>query len=245
MIKKLLTVFLLVFCLLLPLTVTADFSMSKDAVADLFLKNIGMPEELLATLSSEVKEFIVQDLQSNPDNGDTIEFIDAEPAKLSNTSPKTNDDISFTAAAFKSGNVISVYPIYEFNMLMSVNGNDGFALQFGSALSPYDYTGKVWYRSTPSSSWTAGSNMSGTYMGNRGILYSGTQLGNYSNKYVRGCAVIHASAGAGSSKKLDMKYISNPSGLSISVTFSTTGEPSITVSPTTLVTFHKTILLSY
>lgn len=188
----------------------ATYLTSEDA-----LRAYGMPESEIEALDPDIRDFIAEDLacQGNPDQ---IEYVESNvvdmPVAYVN---QYLSNISFYASAFKTGNTISIYPTYEFTGNKRPRGNDSFCVAIGDAMTPYQYSGKVWYKDEYySNQWLEFGAMNTTNQGFYYGEYSGAQLGNpaWDIKF-KGCASIKAQAGSGSSKQLIMSYMYNPNSV--------------------------------
>lgn len=79
-----------------------------------------MPQDKVDALDYDIKKFIVNDLKNNANLSD-LKYIDVSESLLISESKKIKPlvnqvfyDIKFYVAAFKSGDVIYIYPTYEF-----------------------------------------------------------------------------------------------------------------------------------
>ena len=188
--------------------------------ADAFLKQTGMPQEEISLLDKDVKQYMVNDMK-NAGNKE-FEYVETEAGLMA--MPKggeTLDNISFTASAFKSGSTIYIYPTYEFTNEKKPRGKDSFSFKVGDAIRPYEYGGQTWYKDYTMTNWASGGTMTANNPQLDGAEYSGTQLGSPDLAMkIKGCAYCHATAGAGTDKRIVMGYLYNPNRIGYSISFS-------------------------
>lgn len=193
--------------------------------SDEFLLNIGMNQEEIDRIDSDIREFIVKDLKQNIKSTD-LEFIETKKVLLNEIeSREVLTGIDFYVSSFKSGDIIYIYPTYEFTTPKRPRGADGFAVQLGEAMRGYEYGGKYWYKVNEGDSWISESNnymIANTNL--YGAEYKGRQLGTPDfNIYIKGCAYIHATAGESSDKRINLAYVHNPDKNNFSFSISAGG----------------------
>lgn len=193
--------------------------------ANQFLLNIGMKQEEIDKIDPDIREFIVQDLKQNIKSSD-LKFIETKKVLLNEIESRENlTGIDFYVSSFKSGDIIYIYPTYEFTTPKRPRGSDGFAVQLGDAINAFEYGGKVWNKVNDNDSWTSESYHNMVASTNLyGAEYKGTQLGTPDfDIYIKGCSYIHARAGSGSDKRINMAYVHNPNRSNFSFSISAWG----------------------
>lgn len=239
--------FLLVFCVFLtPIPVSAADLTAKLVSNDEILTLAGMPQSEINAIDTDIKTFIVDDLRKSGELSD-IAYLSTKEIKM--PTPRVNQvlsGITFKVSAFKSSDVIYIYPTYEFTTDKKPAGNDSFSFQLGDALMPYEYGGQLWYKDDRMSNWEIVDSMTANNQGFNGAEYSGKQLGtpDYSMK-LKGCAYAHAKIGSGTDKRIIMSYMHNPQKRSYSISFSYSGVGISYSSSNTVYTAAKTEILSY
>lgn len=237
------------YCLLLlvlsdciPVLAQAQYDLSDSEI----LQASGMPQAEIDSLDNDIKEFIINDLRKNANLSD-LKYIDID---IYNTIlPMVNDvfyDITFYVSAFKSGNVIYIYPTYEFTADHRPRGRDSFSFQLGNAMMPYNYGGQLWYKDYSMQNWAVAGSLTANNQGFNGAEYSGSQLGSpdWSMKF-RGSTFVHAQVGSGTDKRIIMSYMHNPNRHSYSIAFSIGGVGITYNSSGTVYTNARTVILSY
>lgn len=225
-IKKVLSC-LLVMALLLG-TVTAKVAASESSVAllptDEFLIHTGMPLDEIASMDPDIKEYIVQNLKQNAEL-EELEYVETTDIPVPTTlSVQVLSGISFSASAWKSGNIIYIYPTYEYTTPKKQAGKDSFAFELGASMRPYEFGGQVWTKLEPGNDWSKYGDMVANQQKLTGAEYSGTQLGNSPfSIYVKGAAYCHANVGTGTDKRIAMTYMNNPNKVNYSISFSVYG----------------------
>lgn len=220
---------------------SSDF-MSDDGI----LLLTGMPLEDITDLDNDIKTYIANDLRESNQLSD-ITYITSEEIPM--VAPRVNQALSgitFDALAFKNGDTVRIYPMYEFTTNKKPDGNDSFAFQFGDALRPYEYGGQLWYKDDAMSNWEVGGTLVANGQGPNGAEFSGTQLGSpdWSMK-LKGCTYAYAKIGSGTDKRIFISYMYNPHKYSYSIGYSYKGFGIQYNSANTVYTAAKTIILSY
>lgn len=195
-------------------------ALDESETVDEILLQTGMPSEQIALLDNLTKRFIVNDLQSQ-DSYEPFYYIGTttQTTEASTRVTEVFNDIKFSATAFRSGNQISIYPVYEFTKHLQPKGNDSFSLALGDAVSTYDFGGKTWYQDPWSTTWKDGhTSLSTNREGLNYAEFAGNQLGNSTGplKY-RGNIYIHATATGKTDKRIVMNYLYNPNRVSYSL----------------------------
>lgn len=242
-VKKILS---LVLAMVMIFAVAAPAFAAPTQSVDEFLAETGMPLEEICNLDSDIKDFIIQDLQKSADLNE-LEYV--ETVEVPMPMPMNNEvltGISFTVSSWKSGNTIYIYPTYEYTTPKKQKAKDGFAFQLGDAMRPYEFGGQTWTKLNASDSYSVYKNMVANNQQLNGAEYTGSQLGNSPfDIYVKGCAYCHATVGSGSDKRICMSYMNNPNGKSYSVSYSAGGFGVSFSSEGTIYTASKILTLSY
>jgi len=252
--KKVLTISKLIklsLCLCLSMLlllngVTVMAQENSSLSSNEILLTSGMPQDKIDSLDYDIKTFIINDLKSSA-NLSNLNYIDTDTSN--EIRPLINQvfyDINFYVSAFQSGNIIYIYPTYEFTADRKPNGNDSFSFQLGDAMTPYEYGGQLWYKDYTMSDWAVGGSLVANGQGFNGAEFSGYQLGSpdWSMK-MKGCTSCHAQVGTGSDKRIIMSYMYNPQSVSYSISFAVGGVGITYNSPNTVYTNASTVILSY
>lgn len=245
----------LCFCLSISLLINVIYVRAQEQdkfLEDEILRASGMPQDEIDALDNDIKKFIVNDLKNNANLSD-LKYIDISdslsPSVSKEIRPLVNQvfyDIKFYVSAFKSGDVIYIYPTYEFTEDHQPKGKDSFSFQLGDAMRPYEYGGQIWYKDYTMSDWALGGSLVANNQGFNGAEYSGAQLGSPDwPMKMKGCAYCHAQVGTGSDKRIIMCYMHNPKGEPYSISFSVRGLGITYNSSATIYTNASTFVLSY
>lgn len=205
-----------------------------------------MPLEDVTALDNDIKTYIANDLRESSRLSD-ITYITLEENPTA--APSVNQALSgitFDALAFKNGDTVHIYPMYEFTTNIKPEGNDSFSVLFGDAFMPYEYGGQLWYKDDAMSNWEVGGTLVANGQGLNGAEFSGTQLGSpdWSMK-LKGCTYAYAKTCSGTDKSIFILYMYNPHKHPYSIRFSYKGFGMQYNSANTVYTAAKTIILSY
>ena len=223
-----------------------DTTFASNMSDDEFLLSTGMSQEEIDNMDPDIKEYIVANLRAST-VGQEVEYIHAEAsAVMQNRSIQPLSGITFSAPAWQAGGIIHIYPTYEFTTAKRPKGADGFAFEFGNALDPYEYGGKIWCKDINGVDWLDSGSMVANLQSITGAGFTGNQLGTPDfDVYLKGCTYAKAVAGSGSSKKITMQYMHNPNKRSYSLSFSYQGIGFGFSSSQTIYTAASTVMLSY
>lgn len=238
---------IIVFSLLVGTCVVASAEEVSTLSADDILRNYGMPENRIEALDDDIKQFMINDLQSLESTSEPIEYVDSEnvemPALYVN---QVLSGINFYCDSFLSGNTVYIFPTYEFTDDKKPRGKDSFSVCVGDALIPYEYGGRLWYKDYPMSDWAVAGDMVANNQYSNGAEYSGTQLGSpdWSMK-MKGCAYIHAQVGSGTSRQLILSYMHNPNMANYTLSLNYGGIGIVYNSSGTIYSAARTFILDY
>lgn len=185
--------------------------------ADSFLMQAGMKREQLSFYSYEVKQFITEDLkQAGAGECELFDLTVSTAAALANGD--VLEDIWIDALAFQSGDSLYIYLMYEFTKEKRPQGRDRFYLQFGEAIRPYQYGGRIWYQDKTGGKWSDGETLEANQQGLQSAEYSGEQLGLVNQKMkIQGCASCHAVVGTGTDNRVIVGYVHDSKGEKIGI----------------------------
>lgn len=206
-----------------------------------------MQEDRIEALDDDIKQFMVNDLQSLESTSETIEYVDSENVDMPSLYVnQVLTGISFSCDSFLSGNKVYIYPTYEFTTDKKPRGEDSFSVCMGDALIPYEYGGQLWYKDDTMSDWAIGGSMVANNQYSNSAEYSGSQLGSpdWSMK-MKGCAYVHAQIGSGTSKQFIVSYMYNPNKSDYSLSFNYAGFGISYTSSGTIYSAAKTFILDY
>ena len=170
-------------------------------------------------MDPDIRDYIAECLIENTDANETIEYVNILSVEsFPNRSLEVLTGVSYSVSAFKSGNVIHIFPTYEFTTPKRPRGNDAFTYQLADAFQSYEYGGKLWYKLYENSSWVADDNLVANQQGLNYACYSGTQLGTPDfSLYLKGCTYCKSYTGNGTDKRIVLSYLYNPSNTSWSL----------------------------
>ena len=188
-----------------------------------YLISAGMPADEANSMDPDFRDYIAASLLTNSSENTSWEYI---PVTVNETEPSRSlqplTGVSYSAYAFKNGNIISIYPTYEFTSPKRPRGDDAFAYAYGDAFQAYEFGGALWSKASASDPWTAAPGvLVANLLGLNFALYSGLQLGcPDSNMYFKGCTYCKALAGAGTDKRIVLSYLYNPNSTNYSFSVS-------------------------
>ena len=247
--KKMLNVFAILICIAIIMVdcINVGASDCRVVLADDILRAYGMPEERIAELDEDIKQYMVDSLGSMDIASEEIEYI--EGGNVETPSLYVNQvltGINFYCDSFLAGNRVRIYPTYEFTREIKPVGQDSFSVFMGDALIPYGYGGQVWYMDSTMDDWEVGGSMIANNQFSNGAEYSGNQLGSPSwSMKIKGCAYIDAQVGAGTSKQVILSYMHNPDGANYSLTFNAGAFGIAYNSSETIYSAARTFILDY
>ena len=188
-----------------------------------YLLSIGMPVEEVFSMDTDFRNYIFTSLLKDECKKISWEYfpVSSEDSDYVRSS-QVLTGITYSAYAFKNGDIISIYSTYEFTSPKHPHGDDAFSYVLGAAFQPYEYGGALWSKASASDPWIpAPGVLVPNIHGLNFACYSGSQLGCSScNMYFKGCTYCKALTGAGTDKRIVMSYLYNPNNTHFSLSLS-------------------------
>ena len=232
---------LLILCLLATLFVdqkalarTGNLENLTEAQLDTILQNAKVPDEKLEDMDIELKRFIIETSGTDMEYVETVRE-DTVKTRAGEYEIPTSQ-LKLEVYAFRSGNILSIYPLYEWLVPIKPKGKDffGYATSNSYSVRPGERSNIIWTKFINDTDWDDNGPATYTASSLYGYQHRGSTLGTPDAKlYFRGN--FHYKVDIDSSnpiKKIALAYVHDTSSggnYSYGISY---GPASISITPT-------------
>lgn len=154
---------------------------------DEVLEAAEVPETELEEMDVELKRFIIENSGTNIEYVETVREEDATLRSGEYTIP--DNELKIDVYAFRSGNILSIYPLYEWLKPVKPVGKDYFGYSTSSSYSAIanERSNMIWTKFSASDDWGEGGTATYTASSLYGYQHRGSSLGRPDVKmYIKG-----------------------------------------------------------
>ena len=154
---------------------------------DTILRDANVPDEKLEDMDVEFKRFIIET------SGTDMEYVETVREQTPNTRAGEytipTSELKLEVYAFKSGNILSIYPSYEWLVPVKPKGKDyfGYATSTSYSARSGERSNIIWTKFVNASNWEDNGPATYTASSLYGYQHKGSSLGTPTGKlYIRG-----------------------------------------------------------